>query len=131
MATMQDIVTRAFRKIGVVAGDEPMNADQGAAGIEALNMIIHQWKLRGIAITYSDLTLADAFPLLPQFEEGTVYLLASRIAPDNAAAAQFDADDWFRAIQNSYLVIDPVVMPTALTMTPSQLRGIRSSTVVT
>lgn len=131
MTTMQDIVTRAYRKIGVVAGDEPMTADQGAAGIVALNMMIQQWKLRGIAITYSDLALSDAFPLLPQFEEGAVYLLASRLAPDNAAAAQFDADDWFRAIQNSYLVIAAVAMPTALTMTASQLRGIRSSTVVT
>lgn len=131
MATMQDIVTRAFRKIGVVAGDEPMNADQGAAGIEALNMMIHQWKLRGIAITYSDLTLADAFPLLPQFEEGTVYLLASRLAPDNAAAAQFDADDWFRAIQNSYLVIDAAAMPSAIMRTSSQIRNSYTSGEVT
>lgn len=123
MPTMQDIVTRAFRKIGVVAGDEPMNADQGAAGMVSLNMMIHQWKLRGIAITYSDLTLADTFPLLPQFEEGTVYLLASRLAPDNATAAQFDADDWFRAIQNSYLVIDAAAMPSAIMRTSSQIRN--------
>lgn len=123
MATMQDIVERAYRKIGVVAADEPMTADQGSSGIDALNMMIQQWKLRGIAITYSDLTLSDTFPLEAKFEEGTVYLLAQRMAPDNAKAAQFDADDWFRAIQASYLVIDPVVMPTALTRTSSQLRG--------
>jgi hypothetical protein len=126
MPTMQDIVSRAYRKLGVVAEDEPMTADQGESGITALNMMIHQWKLRGIAITYSDLTLVDAFPLLPQFEEGTVYLLASRLAPDNSKPLEFDADDWFRAIQASYLVIEPAVMPSALTRTSSQFRGIRS-----
>ena len=129
MPTMQDIVSRAFRKIGVVAEDEPMTADQGASGMVSLNMMIHQWKLRGIAITYSDLTLADTFPLLPQFEEGTVYLLAQRIAPDNATVAQFDADDWFRAIQNSYLVIDAIAMPTALTRTSSQRLGLWTDAV--
>ena len=131
MPTMQDIVRRAYRKIGVVAEDEPMTADQGASGMEALNMMIHQWKLRGIAITYSDLTLADTFPLLPQFEEGTVYLLADRLAPDNGKQVGFDADDFFRAIQASYLVIEAAAMPLALTLTSSQLRGIRTSTTVT
>ena len=131
MPTMQDIVRRAYRKIGVVAEDEPMTADQGASGMEALNMMIHQWKLRGIAITYSDLTLADTFPLLPQFEEGTVYLLADRLAPDNGKQVGFDADDFFRAIQASYLVIEAAAMPRALMRTSSQIRGIRSATEVT
>ena len=34
MTTARDIVERAFRKLGVVASDEPMTADQAANGID-------------------------------------------------------------------------------------------------
>jgi hypothetical protein len=42
MTTARDIVEAAYRKLGVVASDEPMTADQGENGINTLNLsLIH------------------------------------------------------------------------------------------
>ena len=37
MSTARDIVEAAFRKLGIVASDEAMTADQADNGINALN----------------------------------------------------------------------------------------------
>lgn len=116
MTTMRDIVTRAYRKIGVVAGDEPMTADQGATGIDTMNAMMHAWKLRGCDIEHTTKTLNDDFPLGPEFEEGTCYLLAARLAPDFAMPVGFDADQWFRDIQAAYTTVAAVTLPKALTL---------------
>ena len=114
MATCLDIVTRACRKIGIVAQDEPLTADMASSSLDSLNDMLFAWKLAGVDLGMTaDLALADTFPMAPEFREGTVYSLAARIAPDNAAAAAFDADDFFRKIQAAYMEIDPVAMPTA------------------
>ena len=63
MATCRDLVERAYRKIGVVATDESMTADQAAVGMDALNMMMHGLVLDGIDTGYSDLELADQFSL--------------------------------------------------------------------
>lgn len=120
MPTMRDIVTRAYRKIGAVATDEPMTADQGETGNDALNAMIFGWKLRGVDTEHTAKALNDAFPLGPEFEEGTVYLLASRLAPDYALPASFDADDWFRTFQAAYVTVPTATIPRALLRTPSQ-----------
>lgn len=124
MANMLDIVTRAFRKIGVTAKDEVLDASDSAHGIEALNAMMHAWKLRGVDTEHVTLDLSDPFPLAPEFEEGTVYLLASRISPDYEVPQSFDADDWFRAFQAAYIVIPVATIPRALLRTPSQRRYI-------
>lgn len=115
MATCLDIVTRACRKIGIVAQDEPLTADMAAASLASLNDMLHAWKLSGIDLALTaDLALSDTFPMAPEFREGTIYSLASRIAPDNEAVAGFDADDFFRKIQAAYVVIADVPMPSGL-----------------
>lgn len=120
MATMFDIVTSALRKIGVVAADEPPTADQLANGLDALNNMMHGWKLRGVDILHTDLAAGATFPLADAFREGTIYLLASRLGPDYEVPPMFDADDWFRGIQAAYLVIEPSAMPTGLLGMPSE-----------
>lgn len=122
MATMLQIVERAFRKIGVKAEDEGLTADQLAHGLDCLNQMLHGWELWGIDLNYTDLTSADPFPLLPKFEEGTVYLLAERIMPDYAVPPAFSADDFLRRIQAAYMVIDDAVLPRSILRTPSQRR---------
>jgi aryl carrier-like protein len=119
MATVQDIVTRAFRKIHVESEDEELQPDTLQRGVDAFNMMLHGWKLRGVDVAHSDLLAADTFPLAPEFQEGTVYVLASRLSPDYTAPANFDADDWFRTIQAAYMTIEPAKMPNALTRMPS------------
>lgn len=114
MTTTATIVTRALQKIGVASASQPVSANELNDGIDALNAMMHAWKLAGVDVTHVDLTATDEFSLEPQFEEGTVYVLASRLSPDYEAPQGFDADDWFRKIQAAYLVINDVKMPSAL-----------------
>lgn len=122
MATMLQIVERAFRKIGIKAEDEGLTADQLAHGLDCLNQMLHGWELWGIDLNNTDLTSADPFPLLPKFEEGTVYLLAERIMPDYAVPPAFSADDFLRRIQAAYMVIEEAALPRTILRTPSQRR---------
>jgi hypothetical protein len=119
---MQTIVERAFRKNGVKAEDEALTADQLAHGVDMLNTMLHGWELWSIDINHVDLTAASVFPLLPRFEEGTVYMLAERMFPDYSVPPSFSADDFLRRIQAAYMVIEEAPMPRALLRTPSQRR---------
>ena len=120
MTTALQIVERAFRKIGVKAEDEGLTADQLAHGLDTLNLMMHGWELWGIDTNHVDLASADTFPLLPKFEEGTVYLLAERISPDYQSG--INADEFLRRIQAAYMVIAESPMPRTLLRTPSQRR---------
>ena len=120
MATVQQIVTAALRKIAVAEEDVDPSEASLSNGLDALNRMMHAWKLRGVDVTHADVALTDTFPLDPEFEEGTIYVLASRLAPDHVAPESFDADDWFRTLQAAYAVIEPATMPRALTRMPSR-----------
>jgi hypothetical protein len=122
MATARDIVSRAMIKANVVALGQPMTADEGAHGIDALNSMIQAWKLRGVDVGHTDLELDDQFALPPEFVEGTVYMLASTISPDFLRPPAFDADRWFRSIQAAYAHVEPVKMPNPLLRPPSRGR---------
>lgn len=124
MTTVRDIVERAHRKIGVVAQDEAMTADQAQAGLDTYNDMLHAWALDGITLSpaFADQALADTFPLADKFREGTAYMLAGRLSPDYAAPVGFDPDDFFRKIQASYAVITPVTIDPALTHLGATLR---------
>lgn len=116
------IITRALRKLGVVSADEDATADQEANALDALNMMMHAWKLRSVDIEHTDLASSDTFPLDPEFEEGTVYLLASRLSPDYQIPQSFDADDWFRTFQAAYPVSTAVTIPKGILRTPTGRR---------
>lgn len=123
MTTVRDIAQTALRLIGVVANDSPMTADEGAMALTAFNNMISAWALDGITITFTDLTLDDAFPLADKYREGVGYLVASRLSPSYEAPAAFNADDFFRKIQASYVVIPDVVIPDPLTWKGKTLNG--------
>lgn len=120
MTTVNDIVTRAMRKIGVVARDENPDADQIAEGVEALNMMLAAWVLDDVDISHTTLTSSSTFPIGSQYEEGTVYLLASRLSTNYEVPQTFDADAFFRKIENAYLTIAEMTLPNALIYTPSR-----------
>lgn len=105
MSTARDIVEAAYRKLGVVATDEPMTAEQAQDGIDALNRMMHGWLLDGIDIGHVDLQLADTFSMLPQYEEGAIYLLAERLSPDYAAPANFSPSEFKHRLSAAYLII--------------------------
>lgn len=114
--TVHDIVIRAHRKIGVVAQDEEMTADQGRAGQDAFNEMVHAWALHGIALSpaFADKALTDDFPLADKYREGTIYLLASRLAPEYVMPATFDAGEFFRKIQADLVAVPAVSIDSAL-----------------
>ena len=105
MSTARDIVEAAYRKLGVVASDEAMTADQADNGINTLNRMMHGWLLDGIDIGHIDLELADVFSMEPQFEEGCVYLLAERLSPDYATPANFNPSEFKKRLSAAYLII--------------------------
>lgn len=109
MATVNDIVTRAYRKIGVVATDEAMTADQAQVGQDALNMMMHALALDGIDVAWSDAVLADQFAMEPAFHEGLVYMLASRLAPDFSVPA-FDDSAFKRGLAAAYLIVPDALL---------------------
>lgn len=126
MATVRDIVQRAFRLIGVVAHDDAMSADQGAAGLAAFNDMLHAWTLDGITLSpaFTDAALNDAFPLADAYREGCAFILAGRLSPEFMAPAAFDADDFFRKVQASYCTVTESTIDEALTWVGSTLRGV-------
>lgn len=124
MTTTRDIIERAHRKIGVVASDEPMTADQAQNGLDALNMMMHSWSLTVPTWAHTDTTLTATFPMPATFHEGAVYQLAARIAPDFMVQG-FDPDQWFRAFQNYYRAVPVVAMPRTILNTSSQRRWVR------
>lgn len=121
MATARDLVERAYRKIGVVATDEAMTADQASVGMDALNMMMHGLVLEGIDTGYSDLQLADQFSLDARFDEGIVYMLASRIAPDFGRQG-FDDRAFKQGLANAFLIVPDASIDTAIRRTSSQWR---------
>lgn len=114
MATVRDIVQRAYRKIGVVASDEAMTADQAESGQDALNMMMQALLLDGIDVAWSDAQLADQFDMLPQFHEGIVYMLASRLAPDFSMEG-FNVSTFKRGLAAAYMIVPDMVLDSTLT----------------
>ena len=123
MTTTRALIERAYRKIGVVAVDEPMTADQGQTGLVAINSMMHGWELQGITIGHSDLLLAGEFSMADRFQEAVVYCLAAKLAPDNGVAPPMEADMMFRQVQTHYIGIPELTLPLSLTRPPS--RGYR------
>ncbi|MGD9664221.1 MAG: packaged DNA stabilization gp4 family protein [Novosphingobium sp.] len=119
MTTARDIIERAMRRIGVVAMDEAMTADQAASAVNALNDMMHGWSAHGIAYTHADIGLNDAFPIDDKWRNATVMLLAERLAPDYGISMA-SADDSLRALQAGFMVIPDATIPSALLRTSSQ-----------
>lgn len=111
MTTMHDIINRAYRKINISGAGETLDAEMADEGLDALNDMLHGWKLRGVDLLHTDLGLTDPFPLAAEFREGTYYVLASRLSPNYQIPPSFDPDKWFRAIQAAYLVIPTAIIP--------------------
>lgn len=125
MATVLDIIERAYRKIGVSSEDESLTARQLSDGLDALNMMLAAWRLAGVDLPLPELQSTSPFPLQIELQEGTVYMLASRLSPDFSVPAAFDPDDFFRKIQAAYMIIEPAKMPLSMRRTSSQRRVLR------
>jgi hypothetical protein len=121
MATVDRIIKRAFRKIGVSAEDEALTSDQMATGLEVLNDLLWGLAARGANIGHVEVTAGREMALDDRFNEGIVHMLAGRLAPEYGTGVAFDADEFFRQIQSYYAQI-PDMDVRILTRTPSQRR---------
>jgi hypothetical protein len=107
--TANDIVTRAFRRLGIKAEDESLTADQIAHGLDVLNAVMAGLRLRGVNYTHAEMRAGDEFPLGVEFSEPLVTLLADALAPDYAVAVRWDAESAMRLLQsNLYPKIEPL-----------------------
>lgn len=122
MPTTRDIIERAYRKIGVVAIDEPMTADQEQEGLSALNDMLYGWALSVSEGIETDVTLASEFPIERMFHEGVVYQLADRLAP-NFGMQGFNTDDFMRKLQQYYVTIPRSSISAVILRTATQSRG--------
>lgn len=114
MATVRDIVTKAFRKLSVAGVNSPVTAEEMDEGVDALNSMIKAWKLRAVDLSWTDQAASDTFALDGEYHEGVIYLLASRLSPDYVAPAGFDADDWFRTFQAANQTPPSLTVPPAI-----------------
>ena len=130
MTTVRDIIYRAFRKANITAVGETPTDNEGEEGLSAFNEMVSGWAILGVNINpaTADFAINDPFPFADKFREGTIYLLASRLAPEWTAPVSFDADDFFRKIQAAYMAISEVTMDGNLIRQPSQLTSLNWQT---
>ena len=120
MPTAIDIVARAYRKIGHLGSGETLSADLGASGIEQLNSMMFSWKLYGIDTEHTALAHNDAFPLDPEFEEPTVYLLGARLAAEMGLQINYTTREHLDALQAAFMVVEPATLDRSLTVPASR-----------
>lgn len=121
MSTARDIVEKAYRKLGIKAEHEALSADELSNGVSVLNDMLSGWKLFAIDISHTDLASGDTFPLAREFEEGTAFELANRLAPEFEISGR-DSERFFQALQASYMTITASTLDTGLTNTPGKRR---------
>jgi hypothetical protein len=100
VSSSAQIVTRALKRLSLVApGEDPAAAD-AEDGLAALNAMLAGWAADGINVS-------PDVPLPAKHEEGVVALLAVRLAPDfgREAPAQVhaDADKGMARLQSDYI----------------------------
>lgn len=115
---VSEIVNAAYRKIGVVGHGQAATAEQTEAGAEAFNLMIQGWRLEGIDFwlaeevdpleTLAEVALIAAAPIPSAFLEGTIYSLATRLAPEYTVPVQFDEDAFKRRMQSALVKVPTV-----------------------
>lgn len=117
MPTITDIVTRAYRLLGVVAADEPVSADQITSGVEAYNAMVASWVLEGIDFSESAMDAGSEFALGAAFQNSVTKLLANELASEFGLVMPYDPAPLKRGMYAALTVIPEVEMPDAILLT--------------
>jgi len=127
MATANDIILRALRRIGVVAEDAPATDGQANSALDSLNAMMHSWKVKGADVEHVDYELATDIALGPEFHQFITDLLAERLCADFSfpitGQIRLDARDAWSMIWKTFKEDTVTTLPEALTCLPSQRRG--------
>lgn len=82
MTTANDVITRALKKIGILAAGETASAEDAADGLTALNDMLYGLELVGVNLGHSALTLTSTVNLPESHIEGLECMLAVRLGPE-------------------------------------------------
>lgn len=128
MATLTEIVTRAFRRLGVFDALQAPSAEDMAAGKQALEAMVNAWEAEGLS--------GDVLPLDARFEQAVVAMLALRLAEEyGRAPGQVlvnDARAGWQALQAAYTPVPESRFDAALTggvKADGAIRNVRAATV--
>jgi hypothetical protein len=126
MTTALDVVKTSLRSIQVIdAGEEP-EASEGADALQAMNLMIHGWRNKGVDVGHTDLVLTDELKLDPRHHEAVIYLLAVRLAPEYEKAVSVEvatlAEAGWRGLQSHYIVPNDLKIE-GLEQMPSRRHG--------
>ncbi len=116
MATAQEIVTRAFKRLNIIRPNANPSATQAQYGLDALNEMIDSWAAFGVDVTLD-------IPLAVRHERGIVALLAVRLSGDYGIDPKpsivIDAKNGWTGIQAAYIVAPVADFDAALKVLPS------------
>lgn len=127
MADAKDIITGALRRLGVIASDQPVDPNDQANVLIALNDMIFEWRGKGVDITPTALEPETAFPMAEDYHAGTKALLAVRVAPDfeepiNAQLKEDSIEGW-AVIQAGFIEAPTADIDSGLKIMPSSQRS--------
>lgn len=110
MATVTDLISRALRRVGVIAEDETATSSQSNDALDSLNDLLSSWMDEGIPINNGDLALTDTFPVDVSERRAVFLNLSIELASDygrSVDAVTFEhAEDLKKVLMVKYSQID-------------------------
>lgn len=122
MTTAREIITSAYKRVGIAEKDEQLEADYADYGLDALNEMMHGWKARSADTTHTTLALSDDFPLAAEYEGPTITLLANRVSSDYGVQPPppIQVKDAWDIIAAAFFVMTEATFDDGLLNMPSQ-----------
>lgn len=80
--TALETITRALRRIGIIAEMEAPSAEQGAEALIVLNDMMNGFNSQGIQYSHTDLALADTLNVPDDQTRNVLLLLCSELADE-------------------------------------------------
>ena len=76
------VVTKALKRLAILGAVEEASAEDSAAGLDALNRLMHGFNSEGVAYAHADLDAATIVNLGDHLIWALIDRLAERLAPD-------------------------------------------------
>ena len=118
-ATAHDVVTRALKRIGVLAAGETADADTAQDALKTLNQMLAGWELHGIRLNPPTYILTDLMQVPDAHIEAITANLATTIAPEFgrevSAYLLKQATDGKAGMQAAYAVVPVLAADRAYT----------------
>ncbi|MBJ7533099.1 hypothetical protein JDN40_03095 [Rhodomicrobium vannielii ATCC 17100] len=129
MTTARDVITGAYRRLGLLPLGANLDPARAIAGLQAYGGMLSAWAADGIiagSVTPETADLDDDFPLPPRFVEGAKALLAVELASESGIEAQTSiqsrAKKAYAAMLAAFVCAPSAAQDRALTALPSQRR---------